>query len=89
MDDHLRAISRVYGAETWEVYDLLDRSLEPRGPEVMSLASARLTQASLADTRRVCASSHTTVVATKRASRGGTLHTRPSPSIFVCSLKGS
>lgn len=33
MDDHLRAVSRVYGPETWEVYDLLDRSLDPRSPE--------------------------------------------------------
>lgn len=45
--DHLRAVSRVYGPETWEVYDLLDRSLDPRGPEVMlALAIDRLTPAS-------------------------------------------
>ncbi len=48
MDDHLRAISRVYGPETWDVYDLLDRSLDPRGPEVMlALATERLTPASV------------------------------------------
>ena len=46
--DHLRAVSRVYGPETWEVYDLLDRSLHPRGPEVMlALAIERLTPASV------------------------------------------
>jgi ubiquinone/menaquinone biosynthesis C-methylase UbiE len=46
--DHLRAVSRVYGPETWEVYDLLDRSLDPRGPEVMrDLAIERLTPASV------------------------------------------
>jgi ubiquinone/menaquinone biosynthesis C-methylase UbiE len=45
--DHLRAVSRVYGRETWEVYDLLDQSLEPRGPETMlALAIERLTPAS-------------------------------------------
>jgi ubiquinone/menaquinone biosynthesis C-methylase UbiE len=33
--DHLQAVSRVYGPETWEVYDLLDQSLDPRGPETM------------------------------------------------------
>jgi SAM-dependent methyltransferase len=49
MDDHhLRAVSRVYGPETWDVYDLLDRSLDPRGPEVMlALATERLTPASV------------------------------------------
>jgi len=26
-------MSRVYSEETWSVYDLLDRSLEPRGPD--------------------------------------------------------
>jgi SAM-dependent methyltransferase len=47
-DDHLRAVSRVYGPETWEVYALLDRSLDPRGPEVMlELAIERLTPASV------------------------------------------
>src|SRR5215218_3737533 len=45
--DHLRAVSRVYGPETWEVYDLLDQSLDPRGPEAMlALAADRLTPAS-------------------------------------------
>jgi len=29
---HLEQMSRVYSEETWSVYDLLDRSLEPRGP---------------------------------------------------------
>jgi SAM-dependent methyltransferase len=48
MDDHLRSVSRVYGPETWDVYDLLDRSLDPRGPEVMlALAIERLTPASV------------------------------------------
>jgi ubiquinone/menaquinone biosynthesis C-methylase UbiE len=48
MDDHLRAISRVYGPETWDVYDVLDRSLDPRGPEAMlALAIERLTPASV------------------------------------------
>jgi ubiquinone/menaquinone biosynthesis C-methylase UbiE len=48
MDDHLRAVSRVYGPETWDVYDLLDHSLDPRGPEVMlALATERLTPASV------------------------------------------
>ena len=48
MDNHLRAVSRVYGPETWDVYDLLDRSLEPRAPEVMlALAAERLTPASI------------------------------------------
>ena len=47
-DDHLQAVSRVYRPETWEVYALLDRSLDPRGPEVMlELASERLTAASV------------------------------------------
>jgi hypothetical protein len=45
--DHLRAVSRVYGPETWEVYDLLDQSLDPRGPEAMlALAADRLTPGS-------------------------------------------
>jgi SAM-dependent methyltransferase len=48
MDDHLQAISRVYGPETWNVYDVLDRSLDPRGPEVLpALATERLTPASV------------------------------------------
>ncbi len=33
--DHLREISRVYGPETWDVYKLLDRSLNPRGQDLM------------------------------------------------------
>jgi SAM-dependent methyltransferase len=48
MDDHLRAVSRVYGPETWDVYDRLDRSLDPRGPELMlALATERLTSDSV------------------------------------------
>jgi SAM-dependent methyltransferase len=48
MEEHLRAVSRVYGPETWDVYDLLDRSLDPRGPEVMlALATERLTPTSV------------------------------------------
>jgi SAM-dependent methyltransferase len=48
MDDHLQAVSRVYGPETWRVYDLLDRTLNPRGPDAMlALASERLTPASV------------------------------------------
>jgi SAM-dependent methyltransferase len=44
----LRAVSRVYGPETWDVYELLDRSLDPRGPEVMlALATERLTPTSV------------------------------------------
>jgi ubiquinone/menaquinone biosynthesis C-methylase UbiE len=33
MPNHLEQMSRVYSEETWSVYDLLDRSLEPRGPD--------------------------------------------------------
>jgi ubiquinone/menaquinone biosynthesis C-methylase UbiE len=45
--DHLGAVSRVYGPETWEVYDLLDRSLDPRGPDTMlALGIERLTPSS-------------------------------------------
>jgi SAM-dependent methyltransferase len=48
MDDHLQAMSRVYGPETWNVYDVLDRSLDPRGPEVLlALATEWLTPASV------------------------------------------
>jgi len=48
MDDHLQAVSRVYGPETWDVYALLDRSLDPRGPDAMlALAADRLTSASV------------------------------------------
>jgi ubiquinone/menaquinone biosynthesis C-methylase UbiE len=43
-DPHLQAVSRVYGPETWDVYDLLDRSDERPGPETMlALATERLT----------------------------------------------
>ena len=42
--DHLGAVARVYGPETWEVYHLLDQSLDPRGPESMqALVAAHLT----------------------------------------------
>lgn len=48
LDDHLRAVSRVYGPETWKVYELLDRSLDPPGPESMlTFATERLTPASV------------------------------------------
>lgn len=30
---HVANLSRVYSTETWSVYDLLDRSLDPRGPD--------------------------------------------------------
>jgi ubiquinone/menaquinone biosynthesis C-methylase UbiE len=44
---HLAAVSRAYGPETWEVYDFLDESLDPRGPDAMlGLAIERLTQES-------------------------------------------
>jgi SAM-dependent methyltransferase len=46
--DPLRAVSRVYGPEAWDVYDLLDRSLDPRGPDLMlALAAERLAPASV------------------------------------------
>ena len=48
MEDHLQKISRVYGPETWDVYDVLDRSLHPRGPDVMlTLATELVTPASV------------------------------------------
>jgi SAM-dependent methyltransferase len=48
MDDHLRAVSRVYGPETWDVYELLDQTLDPRGPEwMMALAAELLTEDSV------------------------------------------
>lgn len=44
MEDHLHAVERVYGPETWNVYDELDKSLEPRGPDMLlDLAAAYLT----------------------------------------------
>jgi ubiquinone/menaquinone biosynthesis C-methylase UbiE len=47
VDDHLRAIARVYGPEAWDVYELLDSSLDPRGPEaLLALAVERLTPSS-------------------------------------------
>jgi ubiquinone/menaquinone biosynthesis C-methylase UbiE len=48
IDPHLQAVSRVYGPETWDVYELLDRSLEPAGPDAMlALATERLTPESV------------------------------------------
>jgi ubiquinone/menaquinone biosynthesis C-methylase UbiE len=45
--EHLRAVSRVYGPETWEVYDRLDTSLDPRGPDgMLALGIERLAQGS-------------------------------------------
>ena len=42
--DHIDAIARVYGPEAWEIYDRLDRSLDPRGPELLhELAAKHLT----------------------------------------------
>jgi SAM-dependent methyltransferase len=32
---NLEQMSRVYGEDTWRVYELLDKSLEPRGPYAM------------------------------------------------------
>ncbi len=44
MDQHLRAVSRVYGPKTWDLYRFLDRSLAPRGPDAMhALAMTYLT----------------------------------------------
>jgi SAM-dependent methyltransferase len=43
-DDHLHAVGRVYGPEAWNVYDELDESLDPRGPDMLlDLAAAHLT----------------------------------------------
>jgi SAM-dependent methyltransferase len=43
---HLGGVSRVYGPEAWDVYELLDRSLDPRGPDSMlALGAERLTPA--------------------------------------------
>jgi len=42
-DDHLHAVERVYGPEAWNVYDALDKSLDPRGPDMLlDLAARRL-----------------------------------------------
>src|SRR4030088_3183134 len=30
---HLARLSRVYSNETWSLYELLDHSLDPRGPD--------------------------------------------------------
>jgi ubiquinone/menaquinone biosynthesis C-methylase UbiE len=38
----------VYGPETWEIYDRLDESLDPRGPEaLLALAVKLMTAASV------------------------------------------
>jgi ubiquinone/menaquinone biosynthesis C-methylase UbiE len=34
-EDHLHAVARVYGPEAWDVYDELDKSLDPRGPDML------------------------------------------------------
>jgi SAM-dependent methyltransferase len=38
---HLARLSRVYGPTTWDVYEMLDRSLEPRGPDWLHELAAR------------------------------------------------
>jgi len=44
MPTHLEQMSRAYSDETWSVYDLLDRSLDPRGPDSLhDLAAEYLT----------------------------------------------
>ncbi len=35
VSDHLDAVSRVYGPATWDLYELLDQSIGPRGPDMM------------------------------------------------------
>jgi len=41
------SLSRVYGEETWSVYDLLDESLDPKGPDSLyDLAGSYLTAGS-------------------------------------------
>jgi SAM-dependent methyltransferase len=48
LDDHLRGVSRVYGPETWDLYEVLDQSIGPRGPDVMhDWASEHLTPQSV------------------------------------------
>ena len=45
---HLARLSRVYSEETWSVYELLDRSLDPRGPDWLhTRAGEYLTRGSL------------------------------------------
>ena len=39
---HVANLSRVYSNETWSVYDLLDRSLDPRGPDWLLDRAGRL-----------------------------------------------
>ena len=35
LHSHLRAVSCVYGPETWDLYAVLDQSIGPRGPDLM------------------------------------------------------
>lgn len=43
-DSRRQSIWRAYGPETWRVYDQVDQSLDPRGPETMlALAVERIT----------------------------------------------
>ncbi len=37
---HLARLSRVYSHETWSLYELLDRSLDPRGPDWLHTRAA-------------------------------------------------
>ncbi len=48
MSDHLSDLSRVYSELTWRLYDLLDQSLDPRGPDLLlTLAADHLSVGSL------------------------------------------
>lgn len=40
-NEHLAAIERVYGPEAWDLYARLDRSLEPRSPELLHELAAK------------------------------------------------
>src|SRR5687767_8889805 len=45
--NHRKQLSRVYSEQTWQVYDLLDQSLAPRGPDSLyELAGEYLTAGS-------------------------------------------
>ena len=39
--DNRERLTRVYGPETWDVYELLDASLEPRGPDSLYEVAGR------------------------------------------------
>jgi ubiquinone/menaquinone biosynthesis C-methylase UbiE len=41
MASHLERLARVYSEATWDVYDLLDRSLEPRAPDSLHELAGR------------------------------------------------